>query len=115
MGSTTDHPQLLLIHHTKGQGTKMSCASGSNYAIQRQQMLCLSVELLLTFPFSPFSAHVIANLTPLSEKFGQVLARSAGPYLVTLLAGSGSLALKEASAIAVGNISLVSAIPSLSL
>lgn len=53
------------------------------------------------------SAHVIANLTPISEKYGQVLARSAGPYLVTLLAGSGSLALKEASAIALGNISLV--------
>jgi len=55
----------------------------------------------------PVSAHVIANLTPLGEKYGQVLARSAGPYLVTLLSGSGSLALREASAIALGNISLV--------
>lgn len=52
------------------------------------------------------AAHVIANLTPLGEKYGQVLARSAGPYLVTLLSGSGSLALREASAIALGNISL---------
>ena len=50
---------------------------------------------------------MIANLTPLNEKYGQVLARSAGPYLVTLLSGSGSLAIREASAIALGNISLV--------
>jgi hypothetical protein len=63
--------------------------------------------VLYTLCFQLFSAHVIANLTPLSEKFGQVLARSAGPYLVTLLTGSGSLALKEASAVALGNISLV--------
>ena len=56
--------------------------------------------------FQLLSAHVIANLTPLGEKHGQILARSAGPYLVTLLTGSGSVALKEACAVAIGNISL---------
>ena len=71
-------------------------------------VLVLPVEALKYSKIIWILAHVVANLTPLSEKFGQVLARSAGPYLVTLLSGSGSLSLKEASAIALGNISLVS-------
>ncbi len=49
--------------------------------------------------------QVIANLTPPREKDGIALARAAGPHLVTLL-DSGSPRLREASAVALGNLAL---------
>ena len=48
---------------------------------------------------------VVANLSPISEKSGLKLARAAGPYLVTLLS-SGSAGIREASAVALGNLAL---------
>jgi hypothetical protein len=51
------------------------------------------------------AAQIVANLTPLQEKNGLQMARSAGPYLVTLLS-SGSARLQEASCIALGNLAL---------
>lgn len=49
--------------------------------------------------------HVLANLSPLTEKNGLSLSRSSGPYLVTLLS-SGSVALQESSCVALGNLAL---------
>ncbi|TRY62034.1 hypothetical protein TCAL_09255 [Tigriopus californicus] len=49
--------------------------------------------------------HCIANLAPLSEKNGLTLARSAGPYLITLLASS-SHQLQEGAGVALGNLAL---------
>lgn len=51
------------------------------------------------------AVQVTANLSPLSDKNGLQLARASGPYLVTLLSSS-SVALKEAAAVALGNIAL---------
>ena len=49
--------------------------------------------------------EILANLSPLSEKNGLKVARSAGPYLITLLSSSSSN-LKEASSIAIANLAL---------
>ena len=54
------------------------------------------------------AVQVVANLAPLSEKNGLLLARSAGPFLVTLLS-SGSARLREASCVALGNLALAGA------
>jgi len=51
------------------------------------------------------AVHCTANLCPLIEKNGLQLARSVGPYLVTLLSSS-SKGLVESSAIALGNLAL---------
>ena len=51
------------------------------------------------------AVQIVANLAPLQEKNGLQMARSAGPYLVTLLS-SGSTRLQEASAVALGNLAL---------
>ena len=51
------------------------------------------------------AVHCTANLGPLTEKNGLQLARSVGPYLVTLLSSS-SKNLLESSAIALGNLAL---------
>jgi hypothetical protein len=51
------------------------------------------------------AVHCAANLGPLAEKYGLQMARSAGPYLVTLLSSS-SPRLAEAAAIALGNLAL---------
>jgi len=51
------------------------------------------------------AVQVVANLSPLSEKSGVKLARAAGPYLITLLS-SASCGLREASAVALGNLAL---------
>ena len=51
------------------------------------------------------AVHVLANLSPLTEKNGLKLGRSAGPYLITLLS-SPCRDLKESSAIALGNLAL---------
>ena len=47
------------------------------------------------------AVHCAANLGPLTEKYGLQMARSIGPYLVTLLSSS-STALVEASAVSLG-------------
>jgi len=49
------------------------------------------------------ACEALANCSPLNEKNGTTLARSAGPYFVTLLT-SASPRLKEASAVAIGNL-----------
>ena len=54
------------------------------------------------------AVQVVANLAPLNEKNGLLLARSAGPFLVTLLS-SGSTRLREASCVALGNLALAGA------
>jgi hypothetical protein len=54
------------------------------------------------------AAHCVANLWPLSEANGLQLARSAGPYLIMLLAAPDAR-LREASAIAVANMALAGA------
>ena len=54
------------------------------------------------------AVQVVANLAPLSEKNGLLLARAAGPFLVTLLS-SGSARLREASCVALGNLALAGA------
>ena len=54
------------------------------------------------------AAQVVANLAPLHEKHGLLLARSAGPFLITLLA-SGSTRLRESSCVALGNLALAGA------
>ena len=54
------------------------------------------------------AVQVVANLAPLNEKNGLLLARSAGPFLVTLLS-SGSARLREASCVALGNLALAGA------
>ena len=51
------------------------------------------------------AVEILANLSPLSEKNGLKVARSAGPYLITLLSSS-STSLKEASSVALGNLAL---------
>jgi len=51
------------------------------------------------------AVHCAANLGPLTEKYGLQMARSIGPYLVTLLSSS-STALVEASAVSLGNLAL---------
>ena len=51
------------------------------------------------------AVEILANLCPLSEKSGLKLARAGGPYFITLLSSS-SYSLKEASAIAIGNLAL---------
>lgn len=51
------------------------------------------------------AVHCTANLGPLTEKNGLQLARSVGPYLVTLLSSS-SMNLVESSAISLGNMAL---------
>jgi len=51
------------------------------------------------------AVHCSANLGPLTEKYGLQMARSIGPYLVTLLSSS-SAALVEASAVSLGNLAL---------
>ena len=51
------------------------------------------------------AVEILANLSPLSEKNGLKVARSAGPYFITLLSSS-STSLKEASSVALGNLAL---------
>ena len=51
------------------------------------------------------AVQVVANLSPLSEKSGIKVARAAGPYLITLLS-SAHKELREAAAVALGNLSL---------
>ena len=47
------------------------------------------------------AVHCAANLGPLTEKYGLQMARSIGPYLVSLLS-SGEKSLVEASAVSLG-------------
>jgi len=51
------------------------------------------------------AVHCAANLGPLTEKYGLQMARSIGPYLVSLLS-SGEKSLVEASAVSLGNLAL---------
>ncbi len=51
------------------------------------------------------AAQAVANLCPLREADGTQVARQAGPALVTLLS-SGSPRLREAAAVALGNLAL---------
>ena len=51
------------------------------------------------------AVEIMANLSPLSEKNGLKFARSAGPYLITLLSSS-SPNIQEASSVALGNLAL---------
>ena len=52
-----------------------------------------------------FALRCAANLGPLSEKHGLLMARAMGPYLMTLLSNS-SVPLVEATAITIGNLAI---------